>query len=306
MSLAHACADALGQFYIQVVRGFTKDQIAPALRSGMGADNTEKPEYQVGEGCFIDQLIGQYLADMAGLGPLVAPGNIRKALESIYRYNYKRSLADHDSVQRTYALNDEAGIVVCDYGGAKRPHIPFPYYAESWTGLEYSTATLMFYAGMIREGIECIQNTRARYDGERRNPWDEAECGHHYARAMSSWSGMVALSGFRYHGPDAAVIAVPRVAHDRFQCFWSTATGWGTFSLDQKKGEATRLTVRVLSGKLPCRSCEIKAGSGAASASLNGKAVAHEIERRNQRVVFRFHEPLTVEEKGELQLKVRA
>ena len=295
-----------GEFYIQKVRGFTKDQIAPALRSEMGSENTEKPEYQVGEGCFIDQLIGQYLADLTGLGPLVSPRYIRKSLESIYRYNYKRSLAEHDSVQRTYALNDEAGIVVCDYGGAKRPHIPFPYYAESWTGLEYSTASLMIHAGMIREGIECIQSTRARYDGEKRNPWDEAECGHHYARAMSAWSGVVALSGFRYHGPDAAVIAVPRVGPDRFHCFWSTATGWGTFTLEPKEGGAARFTLKVLSGKLPCRSCEIKASGATTSASANGKSVAHQIEHRKDRAIFRFDEPVTIEEGHELQLEVRA
>jgi hypothetical protein len=159
---------------------------------------------------------------------------------------------------------------------------------------------------MIREAIECIQSTRARYNGEKRNPWDEAECGHHYARAMSSWSAFVALSGFRYHGPDAAVIAVPRVGPEPFQCFWSTATGWGTFALASPAGGATRFTLRVLSGKLPCRSCEVKAGGGATSASLNGKAVAHEIARRNQRVVFRFRDPFTVEESGELQIEVRA
>ncbi len=79
---------------------------------------------------------------------------------SIYRYNYKRSLADHDTVQRTYALNDEAAMVVCDYGKAERPRIPFPYYAEALTGLEYSTAALMIYAGMVREGVECIRNIR--------------------------------------------------------------------------------------------------------------------------------------------------
>ena len=108
-------------------------------------------------------------------------------------------------MQRTYALNDEAGLLVCDYGKAERPKIPFPYYAEVWTGLEYSTAALMLYAGMVREGLECIAESRARYDGVKRNPWDEPECGHHYARAMSAWSGVLALSGFRYHAPKAAV-----------------------------------------------------------------------------------------------------
>ena len=107
----------------------------------MGADeHRERREYQVGDGCLLDQLIGQYLADVAGLGPLSRPANIRKTLESIYRYNYKRTLDDHDTVQRTYVLNDEPALMVCDYGKAERPHVPFPYYAEAWTGLEYLAA----------------------------------------------------------------------------------------------------------------------------------------------------------------------
>ena len=163
------------------MRGFAKSDIAPSLRSNMGADDTEHPEYQVGEGCLVDQLVGQYLAEVAGLGPLVSQKNVRSTLNSIYRYNYKRSLAEHDTVQRTFALNDEAALVICDYGKAERPRIPFPYYAEVMTGFEYSTATHMLYAGMVKEGVECIRNIRARYDGEKRNPWDEAECGHHYA-----------------------------------------------------------------------------------------------------------------------------
>ena len=56
-------------------------------------------------------------------------------------------------MQRIFALNDEAALVICDYGG-KRPHIPFPYFAEVMTGFEYSAAVLMLYAGMIAQGIE--------------------------------------------------------------------------------------------------------------------------------------------------------
>ena len=77
-------------------------------------------------------------------------------LHSIYSYNYKRSLAQHDNVERTYALNDEAAVVVCDYGKAERPHIPFPYFAEAWTGLEYPTAALMMYWGMVEQGVEIV------------------------------------------------------------------------------------------------------------------------------------------------------
>lgn len=66
-------------------------------------------------------------------------------------------------------------MVICDYGTSVRPRIPFPYFAEVMTGFEHSTAALMLYSDMVEEGVECIENIRARYDGEKRNPWDEAE-----------------------------------------------------------------------------------------------------------------------------------
>jgi uncharacterized protein (DUF608 family) len=238
-----------GEFYVQKIQGMAKDKIAPNLVSSMGSANTENPEYQVGGGCLLDQLIGQYLADVAGLGPLVAPANIRKTLESIWRYNYKRSLEGHDSVQRTYVLNDEPALMICDYGKAERPHVPFPYYAEAWTGLEYLAAAHMIFAGMRREGIEAVRNVRARYDGERRNPWNEPECGHHYARAMSSWSTLLAASGFRYHGGERALtINAPA----GFRCFWSTATGWGTFHVT-----TAGATLRVDHGALEVRTAVV-------------------------------------------------
>src|ERR1700759_2555399 len=140
-------------------------------------------------------------------------------------------MGDHHTVQRTYPLNEEAAVVVCDYGKVPRPHIPFPYYAEAWTGQEHATAALMFTSGMVPQGLTYVENARARYDGVKRNPWDEEECGHHYARAMSSWSSVVALSGFFYRGDKAAVVAAPPLAGANFRCFWSTGTGWGTYSL---------------------------------------------------------------------------
>ncbi len=124
-----------GEFYVQKIKGFRKEEIAPNLRSDMGAENTETPEYQVGSGCLVDQLVGQYLADVGNLGALVSPDHIRKTLASIHRYNYKRSLGTHDNVARTYALNGESAVVVCDYGKAERPRIPFPVFFGGVDGL---------------------------------------------------------------------------------------------------------------------------------------------------------------------------
>lgn len=252
-----------GEYYVQQVRGVAKDKIAPSLRSDMGSEDTVDPQYQVGAGCLADQLIGQYLADVAGLGPLVAPANIRKTLASIYRYNYRRTMLEHQSVERTYVLNDEAAVVVCDYGKAERPRIPFPYYAEAWTGIEYLVASQMIFAGMRREGVEFFRNARLRFDGEKRNPWNEPECGHHYSRAMSAWSGVVAASGFRYDGPAQAVEIHAPAGH---RCFWSTASGWGTFRVT-----ASAAAIRVEHGELPLRSCTVNGKKSAAKTIREGE-----------------------------------
>jgi uncharacterized protein (DUF608 family) len=249
-----------GEFYIQEIRGVSKDKVAPGITGNMGSEDTEHPQYQVGAGCLVDQLVGQYMAEVVGLGPLVSPEHIRKTLASIYRYNYKRSLVNHNTVERTFALNDEAAMVICDYAKAERPRIPFPYYAEVMTGFEYAAATHMLFAGMTREGIECICNIRARYDGEKRNPWDEAECGHHYARAMAAWSGVLALSGFRYHGGERAITID---AAPGFRCFWSTASAWGVFHVT-----AAGCTLHVDHGALQCRTLTLNGKRHALNATL--------------------------------------
>ena len=294
-----------GEFYIQKVRGFRKDEIANNLRGDMGTENTETPEYQVGGGCLADQLIGQYLVEVGGMGPLVSPENIRETLRSIYKYNYRPTLKDHDNVERTYALNEEAAVLVCSYGKAERPHVPFPYFAEAWTGQEYLVAALMMNWGMVQEGVECVQNVRARFDGEKRNPWDEPEYGHHYARAMSSWSTILAMSGFIYDGAAAAVVAMPKIPNDNFQCFWSTGTGWGTYSLRRQEG-STVFTIKVMKGVLACRSSELVVAGTTAAAETGGRAVEHQLIRSKERAVVTFHETLYITSSDELRITVLA
>jgi len=290
-----------GEYYIQRIQGRAAGEIAPGLRSGMGADDPEHPQYQLGDGCLADQLLGQYLADVAGLGPLLKPANIRKTLESIYRYNHKPHLYDHDCVQRTYVLNDEAALLVCDYGKGERPVIPFPYYAEAWTGLEYAAAALMFSHGLAGCGYECTTDIRTRYDGVRRNPWDEPECGHHYARAMSSWSGMLALSGFRYRGSERVVRAVPNASLPDFRSFWSAGTGWGMFTLSRG-----RFSLSVVEGFLLVRRVEFPAAIGAASSvKLGTAAVKYQVEALKELASFTLAGELRVEPGQDLIVETR-
>ncbi len=295
-----------GEYYIQKIQPTPKDKVAKGLLVGMGAADTENPDFQVGDGCLVDQLLGQYFSHIAGLGLLLDEKNIRKTLESIYKYNYKRKLAHHESVQRVYALNDEAALVICDYGRGKRPDVPFPYFAEVMTGFEYSAAILMLHHGMVDQGLELIDNIRLRYDGERRNPWDEAECGHHYARAMASWAAIPALSGFSYDGVEKRVAAEPRITPKKFQSFWSSGTGWGvfaqTFDARQKK-----FTLSVKHGSLACR--EVRLGwnginSDAAAITAAGKNVGHTTRAENVSTVFALSGEVTLRRGDELTIRL--
>lgn len=143
--------------------------------------------YQFGLGCLADQLLGQTFAHLVGLGHVFPVEQVRSALLAILRHNFITDFSDYDSVQRTFALNDEAGLVLCTWPRGGRPRYPFPYSDEVWSGIEYQVATNLIYEGLVEEGLTLVRAVRGRHDGFARNPWNETECGNHYARSMASW-----------------------------------------------------------------------------------------------------------------------
>jgi len=234
-----------GEYYEHEVRPPDGDTTAEGLRAGMGSADLANPDLQLGAGCLVDQLVGQYAAHVAGLGYLLDPEHVRTTLESIFRYNYRESLAGHFNHMRSFALGDEAGLLMATYPRGKRPRRPFPYYNEVMTGFEYSTAVHMLYEGLTNEGLRCIQDIRNRYDGRKRSPFDEAECGHHYARAMAAWAAVLALTGFRYSG----VSYTMALKQCKGTHFWSNGYAWGTFrQLETREGVC--VTLSVLHGSL--------------------------------------------------------
>jgi len=293
-----------GEYYIQEIGSIAKDDIAKGLQAGMGAMDTEHPSYQFGEGCLSDQLMGQYFALIAGLGLVVERDHILKTLRSIWKYNYKQNLADHVCVQRAYALNNEAGLVVCEYPHGERPRVPFPYFAEVWSGSEYAAAALMMEMGMVSEGVQIVENTRRRFDGEKRNPWSEAECGYHYARPMSSWAPLLALSGFRYHGAEKAVVAQPLVEHDNFSSFWSAGTAWGSFFQRRQAGR-TRFVLSVAEGKLACRKVTLRAPKEAGpkpTGKVGNKPAPYKVQQQGDEITFVFTPEVALEAGDQLAL----
>lgn len=190
----------------------------------------DAPKYQHGTGCLSDQLLGQWLAQAAGLGDLVDPELIQTALRSILEHNFKVPLGDHVNLQRIYAIGDEPGLILCSWPHGGRPAFPFPYSDEVWTGIEYQVAAHAAHAGLVEEALRIVRGVRSRHDGTRRNPYNEFECGSHYARAMSSYGLLLALTGFRWDGRNQTAEASPKVPLDG-PCFFCTPHGWGTFTI---------------------------------------------------------------------------
>lgn len=208
-------------------------------------------KYQCGSGCMSDQLLGQLLCHIAGLGYVLPGEHIKRALESIYKYNFIEDFSEHYNVQRVYALNDEKGLILCSWPKGGRPRLPFIYCDEVWSGVEYQVAVHLIYEGLINEGLAIVKGVRERHDGYKRNPWNEREAGDHYVRSMSGWGLLTALSGYRCDMVQKEISFHPKINERNFSTFWSTGTAWGIYrqrwNEDVKKMDCS---VEVLYGRL--------------------------------------------------------
>lgn len=222
-------------------------------------DEAKEIKYQIAEGSEIDQVNAQWHANLCGLGDIFDPEQRKTALRSMYKYNFKESMRLFFNPCRNYCLNDEAGLVICDWPEDKyRPIVPLPYSGETQNGYEYQAAILMIQEGLVREGMTAVKAIRDRYDGEKRNPWNEFECGNNYARSMASYSMIPTFSGFTYDMVKGEIGFAPivvddgdaldggfRGGDDPYRTIWSLDSGWGVF--DMSDGTAS---LTVLSGSL--------------------------------------------------------
>ena len=235
-----------GEYYEHHVRPpKSVEDVAPSLRLDMGAKDITEPDYQLGQGCLVDQLVGQFMAHVCGLGYLVDAAHVKTTLRSIVKYNTQEGFSDHFNCLRSFVLGDETALLMASYPKG-RPKNPFPYFTEVMTGFEYTAAVGMLYEGDKENGLKVIRDVRARYDGKKRSPFDEAECGHHYARAMASWAAVLALTGFEWNGVEKAMAF--GVNEGTF--FWSNGEAWGTCRV----GGGKTAELSVLHGGLSLKS----------------------------------------------------
>lgn len=211
----------------------------------------EGPKYQYGKGCLADGVLGTWLAKVSGIGNILDQQKVTSHLISLHKYNLKRNLSEHANPQRPgYAMGSDGGLIICTWPKGGELSLPFVYSNEVWAGIEYQVASHLILQGQLDKGLDIVRTVRDRYDGTTRNPFNEYECGHWYARAMSSYALLGALSGARYDAVDQILYLRPALKGD-FRAFICTATGYGTVGIQNGKPFC-----RVINGKIPYQKIE--------------------------------------------------
>jgi uncharacterized protein (DUF608 family) len=242
-----------GEFFIQEIKVEGLNAPDPAKAQSFGGNYSpeavallkkEGPKYQYGKGCLSDGVLGDWISRVCGLPDILDRQKITSHLLAVHKYNLKRDLSEHENPQRpAYALGNEGGLLLCTWPNGGKLSLPFVYSDEVWTGIEYQVAAHLMLMGKTEEGLEIVRIARDRYDGRVRNPFNEYECGHWYARAMSSYGMIQGLTGVRYDAVDKTMYIDSKVGD--FTSFISTATGFGTVSF--KGGKPS---LKVSEGKI--------------------------------------------------------
>jgi uncharacterized protein (DUF608 family) len=274
-----------GEFFIQQIDLSDRSILAPFVRSekaaGVLGDTVEQLywshehkelKYQLGGGCLVDQALGQWHAALYGLGDILDRDKTTTSLKSIYRHNFKKRLGDIYNPCRVFGLYEEAGTVVSTWpDGATKPAVPVPYAQETMHGMEYAFGQMLMQYGMLKEGVEVTASVRDRYDGARRNPWNEIECGSNYARSMASWGAVIILAGFSFDAGAGFIGFDPKVqSAGQFRSFWSGCNAYGTIAIGVGKA-----VLSVIGGELALVTLGLPLdGAEAVGARINRRAVA--------------------------------
>jgi uncharacterized protein (DUF608 family) len=279
----------------------------------------EHPEaFGAGIGCHIDQVFGQGWAHQVGLPRVLPEEETVTALESLWRYNFTPDVGPYRErypTGRWYAMPGEAGLIMCTFprGGEREARGDKPthgfagYLNECMNGFEYQAAGHMIAEGLVQEGLAVTRAIHDRYHPSRRNPYNEIECGDHYARSMASYGVYISLCGYQVHGPQGHIGFAPRISPEDFQAAFIAPEGWGTFRQTIQDGVQTA-TLLVKSGQLRLRTIALGTPSDAAPqkvrVSLGDQSVPATLRREPDRVLVQLAEPIVVRPQDALCLQL--
>jgi len=265
------------------------------------------------DGCEIDQVFGQSWAFQVGLGRVLPEAHVKVALASLWKYNFAPDVGPYRNAHkpgRWYAMAGEAGLIMCTWprGEASRVQQNYDYYFnECMNGFEYQAAGHMIWEGMLTEGLAITRAVHDRYHPSRRNPWNEVECGDHYARSMASYGVFLAACGYEHHGPKGYLAFAPRLGAENFKAAFTAAEGWGSFAQKDEDGKR-KAEIAVKWGKLRLRTLALAAAGGKAPQSVRvtagGKDVDCHHEARDGKVLITFAAEVVVPEGQRVEVQI--
>jgi uncharacterized protein (DUF608 family) len=269
-----------------------------------------------GTGCEIDQAMGQSWAFQVGLPRLLPAKETVSALKSLWRYNFSPDVGPYRAVckpGRWYAMPGEAGLLMCtfprrdwDYAQAKGkgPDWAAGYFDECMNGFEYEVAGHMIWEGLVLEGLAVTRAVHDRYHASRRNPWNEIECGDHYARSMASYGIFLAACGFEYHGPKQHIGFAPNLSRANFKCAFTSAEGWGSFTQKVADGKL-QAEIAVRWGRLRLKSIALACENGTSvQTSLGSKPLPAAHTLANGRVLIMLDQAVEIPADESLKISI--
>jgi uncharacterized protein (DUF608 family) len=251
-------------------------------------------------GCDSDQVYGQSWGHQVGLGRIFPEKQTKQALASIWKYNFAPDVGPYRKVHvdgRPYATDGQAGLIICTWPQLPATRKEFRYCNECWAGIEHQVAGHMLWEGMITEGLAIERAIHDRYHPSHCNPWNETECGDHYARSMASYGVFIGACGFEYNGPKGTLAFAPRLTPENFRSAFTAAEGWGSFA-QTHDGGSQRATLEVKWGKLELKTLTLTPvktqAEAEAIAMLDGKKVSVVARRKDGRIAVDFTDRLTL------------
>ena len=236
---------------------------------------------------------------------------MKQALRSIWKYNWAPDVGPHNEAhppERWFALPGEAGLFTCTW--PKSPYLKegVLYREEVWTGIEYQVAGHMVWEDMVTEALAICRGVHERYHPAKHNPFNEIECGDHYARAMASWGVFTALAGFEYHGPQGHIGFAPRITPENFRAAFTAAEGWGSFT-QTRTADVQREQIDLRWGQLRLTSLAFSVPRGWKTVEtrvlLTGTAIDHNPVLRDGRLEIELSQELKLSNHDALEIEIR-
>jgi len=223
--------------------------------------------------CMSDQISGEWFSHLMGLPTSISEKNLNRAVDSIWKNNYSPEVGLHNAT--------------APKGGKDGPAMNNHQAGGVWSGIEFAFASFLMDHGRYAEGVRLVEAVHRRYL-RAGMPWNHVECGGHYTRAMSSWTTLLAATGFKPDWPAQLLTVIPSVPGD-FHAPWVTASGFGRIS---RKGGT--LNLECQSGGLTFKKLQVNLPGNKPAVRVAGRAMEAQATRQGTLTTLEFAQAVSL------------